>query len=281
MSTSFPYKKGFFASLQKKHINDSTLLQYEHTLSDFFNYEQHFNEIFAKDQLLSNLAENDVKTYLEMLSHNRQYQDTTLNKTLSNLKVYFNFLFEHRIITTPPTFSIKSKALVGNRQVTDWPTQLPEWLINKDIHPYTRVYLLLISKGFQLTEILSPGFYKIFNQLDFNASEQVAVDDLKAYNLPLQQSYDCKELFLKHTARGTGYTLSLPALHRYLRADSERLGIPIKPALLRKEYMIWYLAKHRNQSTGETMKQLRLDINSLEYYQNQLRIKDIQQLRAK
>lgn len=281
MNAKFPYQKSFFKLLTQKGTDESTLVQYEKTLSDFFNYEQHFNETFARDQLLADFTENDIRSYLSMLATKRDYQITTVNKCLSNLRVYFGFLFEHRIITTLPTYAIKTKTIPAKNLATNWPELLPTWLTNKDLHPYTRVYLLLIAKGFKNNEIFAPGFYKDFYKLDFSPNEKIAVADLKQYNRPLQENYNSHELFLKTHARGVGYTLSLPALHRYLQTDSQRLGIPIRPVLLRKEYMLWYLAKHRNEAPEITMKRLRLDIDSLSYYQNQLRIKDLRLLKNK
>lgn len=275
MHVKFPYQKSFFDTLKQRDIDESTLFQYENTLTDFFNYEQHFNETFAKDQLLEDFTENDIQNYLIMLEQQRGYQNTTINKTLSNIKGYFGFLFEYRIITTLPTYAIKSKSLPANSKTTDWPDQLATWLTNSDLHPYTRIYLLLISKGFTTQEILTSDFYKVFEKLKFSEVEQNAVDDLKQYNQPLQNKYNCKNLFLKSVPRGEGYTLSLSAFHRYLRTDSERLGLSLKPSQLRNEYMLWYLSKHRNEAPEQTMNKLRLDITSFDYYKNQLRVRDI------
>ncbi|WP_249270806.1 site-specific integrase [Lactiplantibacillus plantarum] len=98
----FPYQKSFFDSLKQRNIEESTLFQYENTLSDFFNYQQNFNDDFAKDQLLEDFTENGIQSYLTMLSQQRHYQNTAVNKALSNIKVYFGFLFEHRVIITHP-----------------------------------------------------------------------------------------------------------------------------------------------------------------------------------
>ena len=109
MTAKFPYAKSFLASLETAGKQASTIEQYELTLADFFNYEQHFNETFAKDQLLADLTENDIQAYLAMLREQRQFKTSTLNKCLSNLNGYFSYLFSHRIITTLPTFTIKGQ----------------------------------------------------------------------------------------------------------------------------------------------------------------------------
>ncbi|MBS0955012.1 phage integrase N-terminal SAM-like domain-containing protein [Lactiplantibacillus plantarum] len=278
MLIKFPYQKSFFDSLKQRNIKESTLFQYENTLSDFFNYQQNFNDAFAKDQLLEDFTENDIQSYLAMLSQQRHYENTTVNKALSNIKVYFGFLFEHRVITTLPTYAIESKPLPASNKTTNWPELLPEWLTNSDLHPYTRIYLLLITRGFTTQEILTPDFYKIFNGLKFNETEQIAIDDLYNYNKPLQNKYQCQNLFLKSVPRGVGYTLTLAAFHRYLNTDSERLGFALKPSQLRNNFMLWYLAKHRNENPGQTMERLRLDIISMQYYQNQLRVRDLRHI---
>lgn len=136
MTAKFPYARSFIASLQTAGKQASTIEQYELTLADFFNYEQHFNETFAKDQLLADLTENDIRAYLEMLREQRQFKPSTLNKALSNLNGYFSYLFAHRIITTLPTFAIKGQPLLNQPTTTTWPELLPQWLANEDLHPF-------------------------------------------------------------------------------------------------------------------------------------------------
>ncbi|MCT3284197.1 integrase [Lactiplantibacillus pentosus] len=281
MTAKFPYARSFIASLQTAGKQASTIEQYELTLADFFNYEQHFNETFAKDQLLADLTENDIRAYLEMLREQRQFKPSTLNKALSNLNGYFSYLFAHRIITTLPTFAIKGQPLLNQPTTTTWPELLPQWLANEDLHPYTRLFLLLTYKGYTATEMLTPGFYQDFKQLQFTVDEHRFIMTLQTYLQPLQAQSGSPDLFLKKRQRGNDPHITLAALHKYLAGDGQRLGVPLKPVTLRQDFILWYLNQHRTTEPTQIMTRLRLDATSLEYYQNLLRQRDLRTLQAK
>ncbi|RRK10952.1 integrase [Lactiplantibacillus garii] len=278
MTAQFPYEKSFTKQLQANGKQPSTIEQYQLTLADFFNYEQHFNETFAKDQLLADLTENDVQTYLDMLQDQRSFKRSTMNKALSNLNGYFSYLFEHRIITTLPTFSIKGKALTNDQQLLRWPDQLPSLLQNDDLHVYTRAFLLFTCKGFTTAEMLAPDFEQQLNHITFSDSEQVFLEKLMTFLQPLRTSGQ-SGLFLKVRQRGQDAHLSLAALHKYLGGDSQRVGLPLKPVALRQSYVLWVLDQHRNTDPEILMRRLRLDDSSLAYYQNLLRRQDLRQFR--
>ncbi|MFB9770448.1 phage integrase N-terminal SAM-like domain-containing protein [Lactiplantibacillus modestisalitolerans] len=275
MATKFPYEKSFVAQLRADGKQAPTILQYQLTLADFFNYEQHFNETFAASQLLADLTENDVRTYLEMLQTQRQFKPSTLNKSLSNLNGYFSYLFEHRIITTLPTFKIKGQPRANDLDVQNWPQTLPTILTNHDLHVYTRLFLLLTCKAYTATEMLAPGFYQELVTIPFSATEQAFLQELQHFIEPRQASTGSPDIFLKSRQRGTDPHLTLAALHKYLTGDSQRLGMPLKPIALRQSFMLWYLDQHRTDSIDLTMKRLRLDLSSLDYYQNLLRRQDL------
>ncbi|WP_318766116.1 phage integrase N-terminal SAM-like domain-containing protein [Lactiplantibacillus carotarum] len=280
MTTKFPYEKSFVAQLQADGKQPATIEQYQLTLADFFNYQQHFNDVFAKDQLLADLTENDVQAYLEMLKHNRQFKQSTLNKSLSNLNGYFSYLFEHRIITTLPTFSIKGKPLDHASDSSAWPEHLADWLANEDLHVYTRTFLLLTTKGFTATEMLMPNFYQQLDHTTFSPSEQAFLEELTTYLQPLRTQSQSPDLFLKSRQRGNDVHLSLAALHKYLGGDGQRLGVPLKPVALRQDFILWYLDQHRATATEQILQTLRLDETSLIYYQNLLRQRDLKALRS-
>lgn len=279
MTTKFPYEKSFVTSLEAAGKKAVTITQYQLTLSDFFNYEQHFNATFAADQLLADITENDVQLYLEMLRTQRQFKPSTLNKSLSNLNGYFSYLFEHRIITTLPTFSLKGQPLKNDQQLASWPEQLPTLLTNDDLHVYTRLFLLLTCKSYTATEMLTPGFVDEFNQLTFKPAEKQFLTTYHAYVAPLQQQSSSHDLFLKSRQRGQDPHLTLAALHKYLAGDAQRLGMPLKPIALRQSFILWALDQRRAEEPTVIMTDLRLDFNSLGYYQNLLRRQDLRTLK--
>lgn len=279
MSTHFPYEKSFITHLTTDGKRPKTIAQYQLTLADFFNYEQHFNQTFAASGLLADLTENDVQTYLDMLKKQRTYQQSTLNKNLSNLNVYFNYLFEHRVITTLPTFAIKGQPLTSTQTSADWPEQLPELLANDDLHVYTRLFLLLTCKGYPVSTMLAPNFYQQLAQLDFSSEEQMFLSKFNQFIQPLQAQFATKDLFLKTRQRGDDPHLTLAALHKYLTGDGQRLGLPLKPTSLYQSFVLWYLRQHRSTDPTEIMQALHFDLTSLGYYQNLLRQQDLRALR--
>ncbi len=280
MPLQFPYEKSFVQQLEAAGKQPTTIEQYRLTLADFFNYEQHFNQTFAQDQLLADLTENDIQAYLEMLRQQRQFKTSTLNKALSNLNGYFSYLFEHRIITTLPTFSIKGKPLTNDQDALHWPEQLSTLLANDDLHVYTRAFLLFTCKGFTAQEMLTSNFDSQLKNIIFSNDEQVFLKKLTTFLQPLQTN-GARGYFLKIRQRGQDPHLTLSALHKYLAGDSQRIGLPLKPVALRQSFMLWYLDQHRTDTLESIMHVLRLDETSLAYYQNLLRRQDLRALQAK
>ena len=89
----YPYQEQFERYLKDvKKLKDSTIADFYNDLTDFFNYESHFNRTYQEIGLVKVLSENDVRDYLEMLSIKREYKNTTYNKVLSHLNIYFIFL---------------------------------------------------------------------------------------------------------------------------------------------------------------------------------------------
>ncbi|MDQ7937404.1 phage integrase N-terminal SAM-like domain-containing protein [Lactiplantibacillus sp. WILCCON 0030] len=280
MTSQFPYKKSFVQQLQADGKQPQTINQYQLTLADFFQYEQHFNPTYHASGLIADITENDIKAYLAMLRDRREFKTSTINKSLSNLNGYFSFLFAYRTITTLPTFAIKGQPVGAEQPVDDWPVQLPDLLTNADLHVYTRAFLLFTCKSYTASEILAPNFYQQLNHLTFSTNEQVFLTTFSDFLVPLQSEFDTKDLFLKQRKRGDDPHLSLAALHKYLTGDSQRAGLPLTPVLLRQSFVLWFLREHRATDLASVMHDLRLDLTSLGYYQNLLRKQDLQRLRA-
>lgn len=280
MTPTFPYEQSFVDQLTADAKQPQTIVQYQLTLRDFFNYQQHFNGTYQASGLLIDITENDIQAYLSMLKEQRQFKTSTLNKSLSNLNGYFSFLFAHRRITTLPTFAIKGQPLTGNQTADDWPVQLSKLLSNDDLHVYTRAFLCFTCHSFTASEILSPNFYQQLKSLTFSDDEQVFLTKFKTFLAPLQAEFQTQDLFLKQRKRGTEPRLSLAALHKYLSGDSQRAGMPLKPVWLRQSFILWYLRGHRDTELPVIMATLRLDLASLGYYQNLARQQELRQLRA-
>lgn len=276
MSLSFPYQNSFLDSLKRKGLSKRTVLQYQLTLTDFFKYEANFNTAFATSYDLQDVVENDVHHYLSMLAEQRQYSKTTQNKHLSNLRGYFKYLLKHHLITTLPTLPFQIPTIVAQPKNTAWPAMLDELLTNHGLHVYTRAMLLFTSKGFTALEILKPDFYQTAYRLNLRGAELAVFNELLTVAKPLQLKTGSKDLFLKTRRNQDKAHLTIFALHKYLHSDGAKIGIPLKPRMLRQEYILWYMDHHRNDDITGVVEYLRLDLNSFRYYQNLQRHHDIQ-----
>ena len=103
-----------------------------------------------------------------MLQVKREIKNTTYNKYLTHLNVYFTFLFNERLSTSLPTLPLKGLKRSKNDLVpVNWQEELSLLLENNDLSYYTRATLLFISHYYTITEILQSGFYQILDTKNF------------------------------------------------------------------------------------------------------------------
>ncbi|ANK59566.1 integrase [Loigolactobacillus backii] len=269
---SFPYQKSFNKYLQNKELAPITISEYQHTLTDFFDYLQQFNWAYQSDPDLNNILENDIRDYLTMLLNQRALKNDTYNKIMSHLNNYFKFLFTRELITNYPTVGLKGlpKERLTTTFQTDWLQELPELLQNEQLTFYTRAALLLLAKGFTVKEFLSPGFYQQLDLSKLTPSERQFWSEFQTYRQPFATLQASQDLFLK-TRRDTDQPqLTLPGLHKYLKRDGNILKITLLPSKLHQGYLMYYIINHRELSDQELMAALRLDPASLAYYKKNL-----------
>lgn len=264
----YPHKKDFYFHLIRKGLATATIDSQEYVLSDFFNYQKNYNELFSATLDVNDISENDIKHYLDMIARNRVYSDDTYNKYLSCLNNYFRFLFVEKLIDTYPTVRLKGKKKNGVSINTGsyWLYEMPNLLTNSNLHVYSRLTLFFLSKGYKISEILTPGFYQVLESLELLEYEKNFLKEYEEYMRPLRIVSKNPNLFLKNKFRESDQLLSYNHLFKYLKKDSQYLGWAISPRSLYQSYIVYSIRNNREVSDNELCLMLRLDPQSLDYY---------------
>lgn len=264
----YPYQHQFRSYLQIKQKSPVTVNNYDAAVAQFFTFliDQ------GRDTKLHDITENDVRAYLAALQDNQSITIRTYNKVLSQLNSYFSYLLSHRITTVLPTLTLHGKAVRPDSRInTKWLFKLDTILGDDHIHFYTRLTLLLCSRGYTVHEFLQPGFERIWKQLAMNSpAEQAFRHAFTAFITPLQDKQQSSLIFLKRCFDPASPGLTNAGLHKYLRRDQEYLGFSCAPKYLHQAYVMHYLATHRNETDQELERFLNLDPASLNYYRRRL-----------
>src|SRR5699024_3531606 len=145
--------------------------EYMNSLTDFFNYTIQHNPDYKITEDIKDVHEMDVRLFKNFMLEELQLSASTINKVISNLNVYFKYLFSVKKTPEIPTLNINS---VTVPKQSDFPVEvflkLPYYL-QADLSVYTRLLILIVAKGFNYKEAMQAGFYQKFNQLDFDEDE--------------------------------------------------------------------------------------------------------------
>lgn len=264
---SYPLETAFHITLKQQNVKKTTIRNYDTTLNQFFTFLENQLQI-GGEEALSRITENDLRAFFDQ-------QNMTLgtyNKKLSHLNQYFLFLFNHRFIDRLPTLPLHGHAVPSTKKADiNWLDYLPGVLTNNNLHLYTRVTLLLLSHGYDIQEILKPGFYQVFTATKFtNPTEQHFIAEFKGFIEPLQKKQQSHNLFLKQRINRQNPLMSLAGLHKYLRADQNQLPFSLVPQRLHRDYILKQIQAHPEMSSSALSQSLRLSPQSLNYYQNLL-----------
>lgn len=265
----YPYQAAFHRELKAKGRAPMTIDAYDATLRQLFNYLEDQRPGYAHDPSVKNVTETDVRAYLNWLRDEQDITLATFNKVLSQLSRYFRFLFTHQLIDTYPTLTIHGKATKPNQHLsTKWLLKLDDILADEHIQYFTRAVLFLSSRGYTVSEFLQPGFGDVWRSLQpKNKAEKRFMTAFDEYIAPIQQLQHCQDIFLKQRLNREHPWISNAGLFKYLKADEEYLGIRLAPKYLHQSYILYQLAQHRNATPQELQTMLRLNPQSLLYYQ--------------
>jgi len=260
-----PYLDGFEAYLKTRHISPKAHTEYLNSLNDFFTYTIQHNNDYKISEDIKDVHEMDVRLFKNFMLDNLQLSPSTINKVISNLNVYFKYLFSVKKTPEIPTLNINS---VTVPKQSDFPTvvflKLPEYL-KSDLSIYTRLLILVISKGFNYKEALEADFYKKFNQLNFDADEKQFLSLYKTYVEPYRTHWNNDNLFLSRNRGANTPLLTVSALHRDLKRDSESTQLDLAPKKLYTTFILLALST-RELSSDQQRALDALDTPSLMYY---------------
>jgi Site-specific recombinase XerD len=88
-----PYLSGFEAHLKTRHISNKAHTEYMNSLNDFFNYTIQHNNDYKISEDIKDVHEMDVRLFKDFMLEKLQLSPSTINKVISNLNVYFKYLF--------------------------------------------------------------------------------------------------------------------------------------------------------------------------------------------
>lgn len=265
-----PYLKGFEAYLKTRHISVKAHTEYMNSLNDFFTYTIQHNSDYKISEKITDVHEMDIRLFKNFMLEDLKLSPSTINKVISNLNVYFKYLFSVKKTPEIPTLNINS---VPVPKQTDFPVEvflkLPYYL-KADLSIYTRLLILIISKGFNYKEALAVDFYKKFNQLYFDADENNFLNLYKSYIEPYRSYWNNDNLFLSRNRGANTPLLSVPALHRDLKRDSLSTQLDLSPKKLYTTFIL--LALSTKELSSDQRRALdALDTPSLMYYRRLMR----------
>ncbi|APX72838.1 phage integrase N-terminal SAM-like domain-containing protein [Companilactobacillus allii] len=263
--SKIPYLTGFNAYLKTRHISKRAHVEYMNSLNDFFSYTIQHNDDYKISEDIKDVHEMDVRLFKTFMLENLKLSPSTVNKVISNLNVYFKYLFGIKKTPEIPTLYVNS--VVVPKQ-SDFPVDvfqnLPKYL-NSDLSIYTRLMILIISKGFNYKEALEPDFYKEFEELKFTTIEKKFLEIYQAFITPLRSYWGNQNLFLSRNKGANSPLLSVSALHRDLKRDSEATNLDLSPKKLYTTFIL--LALSTNDLSDNQDRALEaLETASLLYY---------------
>lgn len=264
---AYPLQNGFYTWLKQKAVAEATVANYDGTLNQFFTFLETKRGLGGADSL-SAITTNDLRAYLQ----EKELTQATFNKKLSHLNQYFRYLVDHGIVNSYPTLALHGEAVAPQLAVsTSWLKYLPDLLNNEQLSMYTRVVLLLLGHGYHIQEIMGADFFAVFLQLDFdNPTEQTFQKRYCEWIRPLQKKQAAEELLLKQRINREHPRLSLPGLHKYLKADQVVVPFKLAPQQLHQAFIFDFITSHPNWNQRQLCDALHLDPSSLLYYQKRL-----------
>lgn len=260
-----PYLTGFEAYLKTRKISDKAHTEYMNSLTDFFNYTIQHNPDYKITEDIKDVHEMDVRLFKNFMLEDLKLSASTINKVISNLNVYFKYLFSAKKTPEIPTLNINS---VTVPKQSDFPVKvflkLPYYL-QADLSVYTRLLILIVAKGFNYKEAMQAGFYQKFNQLNFDEDETKFLNIYRNYIEPYKTYWNNDNLFLSRNRGANSPLLTVPAIHRDLKRDSETTKLDLSPKKLYTTFIL--LALSTKELSKDQQRALdALDTPSLMYY---------------
>lgn len=258
MTNQIPYKEPFVTFLKnEKNLSKITITRIVESSNHFWNF-YYTNSNFTP--LIKDISSNDVREYLNFMEQNLKLKTTTINKHLSYLRHYLNYLYEHNLIDKYPLTQIKGQHYSRQRTyIVDWMNYVPQIARIPNIHYETIILLTCISLGIEPKNVLTFKYLDLIEQLN-NTFLKTYIEKRTNFNF-------FKNPYLLQTSRGNHYATEFN-IQQNIKTDREILGMPLNLEYLRRSY-IYSMLQH-NHDDEELIKKLHLSQKSLLNYKKNL-----------
>jgi len=254
MNTEVLIMNDYILAFQRflKEQNQSTINTRKSYTIDLNKFESYLKN---KNQDLLTVSKTSILTYMMYLQNNK-FSDSTIARSLSSIRSFYQFMLHKGIVKQDPTYNVKSPKLEERNleYLTDDDINLILSKLDKSkdvgLKEYTILYLI-IKLGIKATELTQiriqdlntqMGFLKIetTSDLRFIKLEKETVDILETYLKSLGESAEL-ERALFYSKRNAPYTRQ--GIWKLVKKHSEILGRDISPRILRNTCVIQLIKK--------------------------------------
>lgn len=256
----YPYEKEFIRYCKtEKHYSDSTMLVVNRSIAVFWKYYK--DSYYDKEVKLDNVEASDIQNFLNNLETKLQMKKNTINKYLSHIRLYFTFLYSHKLVSQYPMLEINGRKF--NRQhiyIINWMEKLPQIAQIENISPVTVKMMLGIGLGYFPDEVLRLRYNDVIDQITAPSLRQYITE-----NTDFDQDPNPYILGKKFG----GYYASDFHLAQVARADRKKIGMDITLQNLRLSY-VYSILNQEDLTDKELKKILRVNSKTLFYYRQNM-----------
>lgn len=257
--SDFPYDKSFKKWLDMNpNLSHYTATRITQIINHFWNY---YYTNSNESPVLEEINTSTIRDYLNFLEVNLGLKATTINKYISYLRHYFNFLYSHNLISNYPLLEIKGRYFQRVHTYTiDWMDKISEISKLPNIHPDTVKILICISLGYKPKQLLNLKYKEVISHLHNT--------ELSQYLKNCLDFTKNKNPYIFSTRKGTAYGFE-SNVQRKIKNDKNLIGLPsLSFAELRRSYIYSYVSKDLTDT--ELIKKLNINLKSLQNYRRNL-----------
>ena len=258
MTDKLPYIISLATFLKnEKNLSQNTIDRIIETSNHFWNFYS-TNSSFTP--LVKDISSNDVREYLVFLEANLHLKTTTINKHLSYLRNYLNYLYEHNLIDKYPLVQIKGKHYTRQHlYIVNWMSFIPQIAHISNIHFETIILLTCVSLGLEPKNILQIKYSDLI--------EQIHDTWLKNYIEKRTNFTFFTNPYLLQTSTGGHYATEFN-IQQKIKNDRDILNMPLNLEYLRRSYI--YSILQKDYSDEVLISKLHLSMTSLLNYKKNL-----------
>lgn len=264
----YPYQHEFIKYCSNvKKLSDLSLVDTDKCISTFWTYYE-VNSI--NEAKLDNITLADIKDFLAQLDQNLNFTIRTINKYISYIKQYFNYLYTTQKIVNYPIANLRGIEFDRKKVFyINWMDSLTQLAESKHLSATTMKVLTLISMGFTPQSLISLKWNDLTNYND-NSKKQILE---KYLNL---EKIENPYLFSKKD--GSPYK-SFESIKRTLKQDQKYVPFSLKLENLHREYILT-LVNNVDLTDKQLKFKLQCSDKSLNYYKHLLLINEIIDFRS-